>query len=371
MDGRKFSAKLVTLSSESLLLKGPDRVLVYGLRIHGALNGLYVSSTSCFHVPGYAMLTEARTGGAHSPISSWYGMGADQVLEMEVVTADGEYRIINEKAYPELFWAMRGGGGSTYAIMLSATVKAYPRLPTVTYSFAFNTSANSQTYWEMVGYFHSQIPSMSEKGAMGYYYIVPYDPTTANISYAGKLLGAFFFPHKTMAQASAIMGPVVNHIKTQSDGGDDVKVVTIVTPPVDFTTMWLNNPPESVGVDGRLGSYLLTNHSLHGNITALAETLKIITPPGEFTLGHMVAGPGVRNAKIPGGEDAVLPAWRRAYTHVVTPRSWPYLNATAKEAATTELRDVLVPALKALEPNSGAYVNEADPTSKFSQHPKG
>lgn len=48
------------------------------------------------------------TGGGHGPLTSVYGLGADQVLEMEVVTPDGEYRVVNEKCYPDLFWAIRG-----------------------------------------------------------------------------------------------------------------------------------------------------------------------------------------------------------------------------------------------------------------------
>ena len=48
------------------------------------------------------------TGGGHSPLSSKFGLGADQVLEMEVVTADGEFRTINTEKNSELFWAMRG-----------------------------------------------------------------------------------------------------------------------------------------------------------------------------------------------------------------------------------------------------------------------
>lgn len=48
------------------------------------------------------------TGAGHSPISSTYGLGADQILEMEVVTADGRFLTINENCYPNLFWAMRG-----------------------------------------------------------------------------------------------------------------------------------------------------------------------------------------------------------------------------------------------------------------------
>lgn len=47
-------------------------------------------------------------GGGHAPVSSLYGMGADNVLEMEVVTADGQIRTINEDCDADLFWAMRG-----------------------------------------------------------------------------------------------------------------------------------------------------------------------------------------------------------------------------------------------------------------------
>jgi FAD/FMN-containing dehydrogenase len=48
------------------------------------------------------------SGAGHSPISSKFGLGTDQVLEMEVVTADGELRTINPTADADLFWAMRG-----------------------------------------------------------------------------------------------------------------------------------------------------------------------------------------------------------------------------------------------------------------------
>jgi FAD/FMN-containing dehydrogenase len=51
------------------------------------------------------------TGGGHSPISSKFGLGADRVLEMEVVTADGELRTVNSTSNPGLFWAMRGVSG--------------------------------------------------------------------------------------------------------------------------------------------------------------------------------------------------------------------------------------------------------------------
>jgi len=48
------------------------------------------------------------TGGGHSAFSSTYGMAADQVLEMEIVTPGGKISTINECQNTDLFWAMRG-----------------------------------------------------------------------------------------------------------------------------------------------------------------------------------------------------------------------------------------------------------------------
>ena len=48
------------------------------------------------------------TGAGHGPLSSTYGLGADQVLSMEVVTADGRFLHIDKDRHAGLFWAMRG-----------------------------------------------------------------------------------------------------------------------------------------------------------------------------------------------------------------------------------------------------------------------
>lgn len=48
------------------------------------------------------------SGAGHSILSPHYGLAADQVLEMEVVTPMGEVLVINECQNVDLFWAMRG-----------------------------------------------------------------------------------------------------------------------------------------------------------------------------------------------------------------------------------------------------------------------
>ena len=41
-------------------------------------------------------------------------MAVDHVLAIGVVTADGQYMTATAECHPDLFWAMRGGGGSTW-----------------------------------------------------------------------------------------------------------------------------------------------------------------------------------------------------------------------------------------------------------------
>ena len=48
------------------------------------------------------------TGGGHSPLSGQYGLAADNVLEMEVVTPSGDIQTLNQRSNPDLFFAFRG-----------------------------------------------------------------------------------------------------------------------------------------------------------------------------------------------------------------------------------------------------------------------
>lgn len=61
-------------------------------------------------------------------LSPVYGLGVDRVLQAKVVTPDGEIRIANEYQNSDLFWALRGGGGSTFGVLLEATYKAEKQL---------------------------------------------------------------------------------------------------------------------------------------------------------------------------------------------------------------------------------------------------
>lgn len=70
-------------------------------------------------VAGYTL------GGGISWLARSHGLAANSVLSFEVVTADGEHRLIDADHDPELFWALRGGGGS-FAVVTAIELELYP-----------------------------------------------------------------------------------------------------------------------------------------------------------------------------------------------------------------------------------------------------
>ncbi|KAI8630631.1 FAD-binding domain-containing protein [Xylariaceae sp. FL1651] len=88
-------------------------------------------------------------GGGHGPLSSSYGLGADSALEYEVVTLDGRHDTASPSHNADLYWALTGGGGGTYAIVLSLTLRTHRDGPVVGTEFSF-ANTNPKAYWAAV-----------------------------------------------------------------------------------------------------------------------------------------------------------------------------------------------------------------------------
>lgn len=83
--------------------------------------GRYVQGGGCTTV-GVAGLI---LGGGFGSFSKRYGTAAGSLLEAEVITADGQTRIANAYTHPDLFWALKGGGGGSFAAASKVTVRTH------------------------------------------------------------------------------------------------------------------------------------------------------------------------------------------------------------------------------------------------------
>jgi FAD/FMN-containing dehydrogenase len=82
--------------------------------------GRYVQGGGCLTV-GVAGLV---LGGGFGSYSKAYGTAAGSLIEAEVVTADGEVRIANACTNPDLFWALKGGGGG-FGVVTRMTLRTH------------------------------------------------------------------------------------------------------------------------------------------------------------------------------------------------------------------------------------------------------
>lgn len=91
-------------------------------QLYGLATSLGINSTT-----GVAGLT---LGGGFGWLSRKYGMTVDNLVGAQIVTADGESIHVSENEYPDLFWAIRGGGGN-FGIVTRFEIQLHPVGPLV------------------------------------------------------------------------------------------------------------------------------------------------------------------------------------------------------------------------------------------------
>ena len=71
-------------------------------------------------------------GGGHGPLIRSYGLGTDQIISVDLVTAAGELVTVTKASDPDLFWALQGGGGGSFGVVTSITLRTHPAPPSLT-----------------------------------------------------------------------------------------------------------------------------------------------------------------------------------------------------------------------------------------------
>jgi FAD/FMN-containing dehydrogenase len=295
------------------------------------------------------------SGGGHSILGARYGLAADLILELTVVTPDGKIVVANACQNPDLFWALRGGGGATFGVVISFTMALYPDEPTSLVVAGVTTLVNNSAhFYDAAAYAFTKYPAIVDAGWAGYGAIYPSNTSVPGIG--SKFDIAWFGFGRTESQILEMVTPIADYINATWPG--EFGVYGAIKNFSSFYDYWSNNTDTGspVGVDIVIGSRLLDKTAI--NNPNLKSYLERAVRPGGTLTQYMMGGPGVHSKPL--SFNAVCPAWRTAYSHSVTGAHWPPFATALEKEQLSQLNGYL-DALTELAPNTGAYVNEADP----------
>ncbi|KAH6612113.1 FAD binding domain-containing protein [Boeremia exigua] len=299
-----------------------------------------------------------NTGGGHGPATRNYGMGADQILEAEVMLANGRIVTASACQNTDLYRALRGGGPG-YGVILSMTVKAHPNVHVVSVQrleLAPKT-ANASAVLDAVTLMFQSLPDLNDAGFAGYAYwaINAYAPLFGNTT-AGYH-HSFWNIGNTTATARAAFAPIRARLNALNA---TIHISESYTEYPDYWSMYaaessLNDP---VGTPAALSSRLLDRASV-SNTPLLRSTLAtIIGPAEEFGQNTVLL---VTRPRAPDAFSGLHPAWHTSHFLSIVGRGWPAGSPAEVQAyIRSDVTNVKGKALKELAPHTGGYVNEGD-----------
>lgn len=136
-------------------------------------------------------------------------MGADHALAFEVVTADGLVTASSDHN-PDLFWALRGGGGLTFGVVSSVLFRVHEDVPVTSASWSFGTSSNTtkETVYAGLNSWFAFFPRGADNEIYAYFNIF-------NVGGSVTLtMAPFFAMNKTLTQAQEILQPWLDDMKS-------------------------------------------------------------------------------------------------------------------------------------------------------------
>lgn len=138
---REPAGPAVSIGAGAMWIDAYDQVTTNGAR--------YVQGGGCNTV-GVAGLT---LGGGFGSFSKQFGTAAASLLEAEIVTADGQVRVVNAHRDPDLFWALKGGGQCAFGVVTRLTLRTHPLAENAGGAFGSFTARSDAAFRRLLGRF--------------------------------------------------------------------------------------------------------------------------------------------------------------------------------------------------------------------------
>ena len=285
-------------------------------------------------------------GGGHGPWTTLKGFAADTALQFSVVTAGGDKIVADASNNSDLFWALKGGGSSAYAVILSATFETMLDPPSAGMTLYINGThtQNSTLFWEGSRLFHKYSNHFVKNGLYVYYE-----------------LGDQFLsvrPFVAINQTAAALGKIVQPLS------DELKAIGL---PYETMTKEYNTffdlftdlfEDEGAGISSLTGGWTFSQQDVQTNNDGIIMAYQNAVRIGGFLVGHIWdAGHGLPESKW--ANSAVNPRFRRSSDSIISSVA---LSGAASLAEKTEAQHKLTyeidQLLREAGPDGCAYVNE-------------
>ncbi len=116
-------------------------------------HGLVTTAGTVSHT-GVGGLT---TGGGFGRVARRFGLALDNVMAVDIVTADGQVRRASKKENPDLYWGVRGGGGN-FGVVTSFEFKVHPMQRTIVGGDILFPLAEARDVMRLFAEFYETIP---------------------------------------------------------------------------------------------------------------------------------------------------------------------------------------------------------------------
>jgi hypothetical protein len=292
-------------------------------------------------------------GGGHGIFTNRFGLGVDNLLEVEVVLPTGNVVIANTYSYPDLFWAIRGGGGSTFGILTKITMKTHPsELLNAIRLGVYTNSSGNEGFVKGMAYLMSVMPDFTDFGLTGHPILQKY-----------RYNSLFTAPGKEVDEITTFITPHAEKLRTM---GMSVTIQNIASNLNYYTIS--RNLALNAGIDNNreggpavMGSRLWGRKGLK-DVKGLESTMRVLMEKGYICEPFNIGGGAVSSNRIL--NVSINPMWRDAVVHmsILPPNQQNITMVKEVEIAYRETTNDTIELLDRFSVGSAAYLNEVSTT---------
>ena len=307
--------------------------------------GFRVVTGTC---PDVGVVGGYTAGGGHGVFTSIYGMAADNVLEWEVVTAQGDHIVATPKKHTDLYWALSGGGAGTFAVVVSMVTRVYRDgiIGGARLTFDVEKAGGTEEFWHAVAVFQSALGPVVDAGAVVSYALTPNTLSVYGIAVAdgnASIVNQVLMPVTTAMANTGI--PL--HVTETSHS-------TFLEFFNQYFLEAVTKTPQAQITGGRLVPRSIMERV--SGAETVTQAFRSAVDAGFAIVCDALNANQPRTIR-----NSVLPVWRSALLHCIIVRTWDFsAPRTEMVGYQTTLTNVVMPQIEKATPGGGAYLNEAN-----------